>query len=50
MRHIRTALRFKWLRKVSHVLAVASEEIPAGTRVRVTGHDENLLRVTPISH
>jgi membrane-bound serine protease (ClpP class) len=29
--------------------AVSNEEIPAGTRVRVTGHDENLLRVTPVS-
>ena len=28
--------------------AIASEEIPKGTRVRVTGHEENLLRVTPI--
>jgi membrane-bound serine protease (ClpP class) len=29
-------------------LAVANEEIAAGTPVRVTGHDANLLRVTPV--
>jgi membrane-bound serine protease (ClpP class) len=28
--------------------AVASEPVPAGTRLRVVGHDEYLLRVAPL--
>jgi membrane-bound serine protease (ClpP class) len=28
--------------------AIASEPVPAGTRLRVVGHDEYLLRVAPL--
>ncbi len=51
----RTASAMERLSPEGHILvegeiwlAVANEEITAGTPVRVTGHDANLLRVTPV--